>query len=87
MMTYSCIACFTATQHKDSVKKKSWRKTEPKKKKNHKYRTLHKLWKAKARAAKLQSGQVLEKERPGPQLSKIKLVSHPSKYFRISVLK
>ena len=57
------------------------------KKKNHKYRTLHKLWKGKARTAKLQSGQVLEKECPGPQLSKIKLSSHPSKYFRISVLK
>ena len=36
-------------------------------KKNHKYRTLHKLWKGKARAAKLQSGQVLEEECPGPQ--------------------
>jgi len=48
---------------------------------------LHKLWKVKARAAKFQSVQVLEKECPGPQLSKIKLSSHPSKYFRISVPK
>jgi len=37
---------------------------------------LHKLWKVKARAAKFQSVQVLEKECPGPQLSKIKLSYH-----------